>query len=194
MSEDIELQILEAKSAALKGELNRARALFRKALKKDPDNLDALISFGVLLNTSRKSAEQGMKYLARAIRLDPSNGLAWAYLGESLILLEQYDKAEDYIRKATKLNPENARNWHRLGNVLEKKNQDDEAIEMIRRSLDIDDTEETTWISLGRVYVKLKQYEEAYDAFYYALKLDPENAYIKDSIGKVENLLSRNES
>ncbi len=121
MSENIELLILEAKSAALKGNMNRARALFRRILKLDPENLDALISFGVLLNSSHRSAEKAMKHLAKAVRLDPTNGIAWAHLGESLILLKRYNTAEEYIRRATKLNPENARNWHRLGNVLEKK-------------------------------------------------------------------------
>jgi tetratricopeptide (TPR) repeat protein len=188
MIDSIELLILEAKSAVLKGNQNRARALFRKVLKLQPENLDALVSFGVLLNASKKSAAQGARYLAKAVKLDPSNGLAWAYLGESLITLEQYDKAEDCMRRAIKIDPQNARNWHRLANVLEKTDRLDDAVDTIMKSLEIDDTDETTWISLGRLYVALKKYDDAHEAYSHALSLDPQNQHIESTLHHLENL------
>ncbi len=188
MIDSIELLILEAKSAALKGNQNRARALFRKVLKLEPENLDALVSFGVLLNSSKKSASQGARLLAKAVKLDPSNGIAWAYLGESLITLERYDKAEECIRKAITIDPRNARNWHRLANVLEKTDRIEDAVDMIMKSLDIDDTDETTWISLGRLYMAQKKYDNAQQAYEHALNLDPQNQNIKSALQHLENL------
>ena len=166
-------------------------ALFRRVLKIEPDNLDALIAYGVLLNSSKRSAEKGMRYLVRAIKLDPKNDIAWSHLGESLILLGEYDKAETYIRKAAKINPENAQHWHRLGNVLEKKESYKEAIKMVKKSMEMDDTEETTWISLGRIYEKQNMYSEAHDAYTHALALDPNNQHIKSAMKKVESLLEK---
>jgi tetratricopeptide (TPR) repeat protein len=188
MIDSVELLILEAKRAAVKGNQNRAKAIFRKVLKLQPENLDALISFGVLLNSSKKSAGQGVHFLTRAVKLDPSNGLAWAYLGESLITLEQYDKAEDCMRRAIKIDPQNARNWHRLANVLEKTDRLDDAVDTIMKSLEIDDTDETAWISLGRLYVALKKYDDAHEAYSHALHLDPQNQHIKSALQHLENL------
>lgn len=188
MIDSIELLILEAKSAVLKGNQNRARALFRKVLKLQPENLDALVSFGVMLNSSKKSASQGARLLAKAVKLDPSNGLAWAYLGESLITIELYDKAEECIRQAIKLDSDNARNWHRLANVFEKSDRIDDAVEMIMKSLEIDDTDETTWISLGRLYMAQKKYDDAQQAYSHAVKLDPQNQSTKAALQHLENL------
>lgn len=188
MIDSIELFILEAKTAALKGEENRARALFRKVLKLQPENLDALVSFGVFLNSSKKSASQGARLLAKAVKLDPSNGFAWAYLGESLITLERYDKAEQCVRKAISLDSQNARNWHRLANILEKTDRIDDAVDMIQKSLEIEDTDETAWISLGRLYVAQKKYDDAQQAYSHALNLDPQNQNIKSALQHLENL------
>ncbi len=190
MIDSIELLIVEAKTAALKGNQNRARALFRKVLKLQPENLDALVSFGVLLSSSKKSANQGARFLTKAVKIDPSSGLAWAYLGESLLILERYDKAEECIKRAIKLDSQNARNWHRLANVLEKTDRTDDAIEMIMKSLEIDGTEETTWISLGRLYMAQKKYDDAQEAYSHALKLDPENEHIKSALQHLESLKS----
>ncbi|MFW9910065.1 MAG: tetratricopeptide repeat protein [Candidatus Thorarchaeota archaeon] len=168
--------LLEAMSAAVKGDTRRARVILKRILRRDPKNLEALIAIGALLNTSEETAEDAMKYLIRAVKIDPKNPTAWSHLAESLLLLERYERAEKYFRKAIELKPDNPNYWHRLGIALDKLKRREEAIYAISKSLELNPMQDSPWISLGLVYLRQKNTEKAIESFQKALVLNPQNS------------------
>ena len=68
-----------------------------------------------------------MKYLIKAVKIDSKNPVPWGHLGESLLLLGKFDRAEKYLKKAIDLKPDDAYYWHRLGMVYDKAKRRDEA-------------------------------------------------------------------
>lgn len=188
MTEDTHLKILEAMSATMKGNPRRARVILKQVLLEEPENTEALIALGALLNFSKKTAEEAMKYLIQAVRLDPNNPVPWSHLGESLLLLGKYDRAEKYIKKAIDLKPDDASYWHKLGIVYDKAKRREEALEALHNSIELNQDDETTWITLGLVYLRMKDAENAVYAFEKVLALNPVNQVAKDSLTEASKL------
>ncbi len=188
MTEESKRAILDAMSAAMKGDTRRARVILKRLIEQEPDNNEALIALGALLNSSRETAEDAMKFLIKAVKVNPRNPIAWGHLGESLLLLKKFDRAEKYIRKALELAPEDANYWHRLGIVLDKAGRKEEAIEALEKSIEIAPSEDTTWISLGLVYLRMKDSDKAIEAFEKAILLSPGNPVVIDELEQVTKM------
>ncbi|MCK5151912.1 MAG: tetratricopeptide repeat protein [Candidatus Thorarchaeota archaeon] len=188
MTEESKRAILDAMGAAMKGDTRRARVILKRLIKQEPDNIEALIALGALLNTAKETAEEAMKFLIKAVKIDQRNPIAWGHLGESLLLLKKYDRAEKYIRKALELAPEGANYWHRLGIVLDKSGRKEEAVEALEKSIEIAPSEDTTWISMGLVYLRMKDSDKAIEAFEKALLLSPENPVARNELEQVTKM------
>ncbi|MDF1539571.1 MAG: tetratricopeptide repeat protein [Candidatus Thorarchaeota archaeon] len=188
MKEDTHLKILEAMSAAVKGNPRRARVILKRILTEEPENLEALIAIGALLNSSKETAEEAMNFLIRAVKIAPSNPVPWGHLGESLLLLAKYERAEKYLKKAIELKPDDAYYWHRLGMVYDKDKRRDEALEALHNSIELNPNDETTWISLGLVYLRRKDAENAIYAFEKVLELNPSNPIAQDNLDEVSKM------
>ncbi len=194
MSKESEGTILEAMTAAVQGDIGRARVLLKRVVTKEPDNVHALISLGTLLNTTDDGVRDAAKYLIRAVTIDSNNASAWGQLGESLLRMKEYDRAERYIRRAIALEPGDANYWHRLGLLLDMTERTDEAIEAVEKSLELNASEEITWITLGSIYLKLEQAEDAEQAFIKAVSLNPNNPIARDRLSQALELKQKQTS
>jgi len=188
MKEDPHLKVLEAMSAAVKGNPRRARVILKRILAEDPQNMEALIALGALLNSSKETAEEAMKFLIRAVKIEPANPVPWGHLGESLLLLGKYDRAEKYLKKAIEITPDDPYYWHRLGMVYDKDKRRDEALEALHNSIELNPDDETTWITLGLVYLRKKDAENAIYAFEKVLELNPTNTVAQESLSEVSKM------
>ncbi|MHA1907728.1 MAG: tetratricopeptide repeat protein [Candidatus Thorarchaeota archaeon] len=188
MSDDTHIKILEAMSAAVKGNPRRARVILKRVLVEEPDNVEALIALGALLNSAKNTAEEAMKHLIHAVKINPKNPVPWGHLGESLLLLGKYDRAEKYLKKAIELKPNDAYYWHRLGMVYDKAKRRDEALEALHNSIELNPDDETTWITLGLVYLRKKDAENAVYAFEKVLELNPVNSVAKEGLEEVSKI------
>ena len=85
------------------GELDLARKAFLRQREIDPQNDYCLAFLGVLDIRGDKYAENGLKSLDLAFKMNPNNELALLYLGEHLLVQGEYEKAEKMARRGIQL-------------------------------------------------------------------------------------------
>ena len=104
------------------GRLDDAEEEFKRILKMEHDNVNALFYLGFLYY--RKGVYgKALKYLQHASRLNPGNTTILYYVGECFNKLEQPSKALEYYKKVTEINPADSKVYFSLGVIYEK--QDD---------------------------------------------------------------------
>jgi eukaryotic-like serine/threonine-protein kinase len=83
----------------------RAKAAAERALQRDPDLADAMISIGKVLTWHEWSFAQGAKSLEHAVTIAPNNSEAFWVLGTALPTIGRLGDAVDAVRKAVMLDP-----------------------------------------------------------------------------------------
>jgi TolB-like protein/DNA-binding SARP family transcriptional activator/Flp pilus assembly protein TadD len=84
--------------------MQRAEALLKRALQKDPDHSGAYYQLGLLAQT-REKYESALQSYARSIELNPSMPFAYANLGISLTRIGRAGEAMPHLRYAMRLSP-----------------------------------------------------------------------------------------
>lgn len=83
----------------------RAKAAAERALQRDPELADAMISIGKVLTWHEWSFAEGAKSLERAVALAPNNSEAHWVLGTALPTIGRLDEGVDAVRQAVMLDP-----------------------------------------------------------------------------------------
>jgi tetratricopeptide (TPR) repeat protein len=97
-----------------------AEQMFRKVLASDPNNAGALNYLGYMLADRGTRLEEALKYVKRAIELDPQNGAYLDSLGWTYFKLGNYQAAEEMLRKAVDRIQNDPTVLDHLGDVLQK--------------------------------------------------------------------------
>ena len=102
-NERLAKQLEEALSYHRKGDLDRARSIYRRVVDGDRSNADALHLLGMVeLSSARRDA--GLKLVANALRVRPLFAEAWATLGGALAESDLPGALEAY-RRAVAIDP-----------------------------------------------------------------------------------------
>ena len=99
------------------GRYDAAAAMFREALKRRADSVDANRNLGTALAASGHVAES-IGYLRRAVQLAPGNGGAQYELGALLLEQRRFAEAADCLRAAVNVMPDSAAAHNDLGIAL----------------------------------------------------------------------------
>ena len=144
----------------LKGNVMKALELYDKALKLDPNNIDAWNNKGYLL-TNLGKPEDGLACCEKATELDPSRGMAWNNKGFAQYRLGRIPDARRSFEKAIEVEEKLALSWYNLGILVGNQGGIDEAIHYFDKALEIDPTFEMAKQSK----TICEQYKEATDGF-----------------------------
>lgn len=124
-----------------------------------------------------------MAELGKAIEIDGSNALAYAYLAEVLALqqiegkgdLTTVDKATEASRRALELGPDLMEAYRARGLVLEMTGNYAEAVSAFERAVAMNDNLADLHLALGRNYKAQDIYDKAVDQFNRAIALKPDD-------------------
>jgi len=99
------------------GRIEEAAESFRTALKKNPDNVDAMRFLASVYMREKKHLSDAEALLRRATQVAPDYAAAWLLLGAILHERSRHTECVECYSKATALEPENAAAWGALGNA-----------------------------------------------------------------------------
>jgi TolB-like protein len=83
-----------------------ARADFERALQLDPNDVDALRDYALIVLRPTGRLEEGLTYLRKAAEVDPLNSRAWTSVGSFLVALGRLKEGREVLNRAYQLNPE----------------------------------------------------------------------------------------
>ena len=143
-------------------------------------------AIAIYLSNVDWSDKHAIKYLKKAIELDPKYTLAYYTLGRAYYYNGEYDKAIQSYKKAIELDP----NYHgplvhcRLGFTYYKKGEYNKAVEAYEKAIKLDPNYSSlVHYRLGLIYYKKGEYNKAIEAYKKAIKLIPEDAEAYGNLG-----------
>jgi tetratricopeptide (TPR) repeat protein len=120
--------------------------------------------------------EEALAAYEEAIRLDPTDALAYNNKGNVLQALGQYEEARVAFDEAIRLDPTHADAYCNKGTVLQSLGRYEEAIVVYDEAIRLDPTNADAYSNKGSALQHLGRYEEAIVACDEAIRLDPTHA------------------
>jgi tetratricopeptide (TPR) repeat protein len=154
-----------------RGQLDRAIAEFREALRLDPDSAAAHWHLGQAL--ASRTQDGAVDHLRRSVELVPANSAARNDLATALLEAGHYDEAMDHFRRALPSMPDAAVAYNSLGVGLVSRGKLADAIDQFREAIRLRPTYVEAHNNLGTALAFQGKRDEAVEQFQQALTLQP---------------------
>jgi|GEM_PF-1632283 len=181
----------QGKAAHAAGNYAEAEAIFRRIIRRDPENVFAYNSLGIALYFQGQ-LEQAIASYHKAIQLDPNFVFAHNNLGIALKGQGQLEQAIESHQKVLSLpdgqgQPASAHTlaYYGLGTVLHKQGKLEQAIANFLKAIQLDSNHATVYYGLGTVLCDQGKLEQAIANFLKAIQLDPNFVIAYDGLGTV---------
>jgi tetratricopeptide (TPR) repeat protein len=164
------------------GNLKRAEYLYKKILKKQPDNTAVLHMLGVI-HSEYGNYELAIKYIKKVLQLNSADYHAYYNLGNAFRLNGQSEEAIESYRKVIYSNPYFADAYQNLGIVYQGRGEVDEAISCFQKVIQISPDFSPAYINLANIFRDRGQFDEAMACYQKAIELNPNNAEAYCNLG-----------
>lgn len=141
----------------------------------------------------QKEHETAIRYLERAIKIDPNFAYAYTLLGHELISAERLDQALTCFRSAVRLDPQHWNAWSGLGCIYYKNELYANAEIYYKKALKIAPTNPVLLCQLAVVQHACKRSDEAINTLTQALKIDPDNALCRFHRATIYSAIDRDQ-
>ncbi|XP_014206704.1 cell division cycle protein 27 homolog isoform X2 [Copidosoma floridanum] len=131
------------------------------------------------LFSAQTEHETAIKFLHRAIQVNPNFPYAHNLLGHEYVITEELDKAMTAFRNAIRLDPRHYNAWFGLGTIFAKQELFTLAELHFKRALDINPHNSTIKCHIGVVQNALKKVDQALQTLNKAIEADPNNTLCK---------------
>jgi tetratricopeptide (TPR) repeat protein len=118
-SKEVDSAMKTAEADFSRGELDKAREGYMRALLMDPNNYDAALFIGDVYFKQHTFGSAG-EWFARAIQLDPNRETAYRYWGDALVALGKEDEARSKFIEGIIADPYTRGSWTGLQNWLQR--------------------------------------------------------------------------
>lgn len=132
-----------------------------------------------------KEHDTAIKFLHRAVQVDPSYSYAYTLLGHEYIMTEELDKAMSCYRNAIKLDSRHYNAWFGIGTIYSKQERFHLAEINFNRALLINNQSSVIMCHIGVVQHALKKTEKALATLNNAIANDPKNPLCKFHRGSI---------
>lgn len=156
-----------------RGELGRARSLYRAVLEREPDHPRANHLLGILAGQAGDHGAAA-RLIARAAAAEPSVPEFHLDLGQALASSDRLEAAAASYSRAIGLDPEMAQAHFGLGVVLRKLGRNREAVETYARVVALSPAHAEAHFNLGNALRELGRTDEAVGSFRRAVELRPD--------------------
>jgi tetratricopeptide (TPR) repeat protein len=148
----------------LTGDLGGAETAFRRGLELNPNDGGVLAVYGAMLSNSLSRPDEAVRYLRKAVALDPLVPLNRLLLSEALTSAGQLDEGIRLLRSNIETHPENADNYWLLGAAYAYRGEIDQGIRWYAGAAAVD-PENWMYLDLVRLHLSLGDSDGA-DAWY----------------------------
>ena len=150
----------------------RAKSAAERALQRDPELADAMISIGKVLAWHEWKFPEAVRYVERAVMLSPNNAEAHWVLGTALPLVGRLHDGIAAMRRALELDPLRVEYFGWAARMLLYSRDYKGAIAQGMETFEIDETYGRGFVFVGSAYLALGEAEQALDWFQRGQSLD----------------------
>jgi tetratricopeptide (TPR) repeat protein len=131
------------------GSLDEAEKVYRKAIKKQPDFIEAHNNLGNTLVDLHRLKDATKAY-RKALLLNPSHAMLLNNLGNAFQLLGENDEAIKWLEKAIDKDPNYADAYNNLGHAFSDLGEIDKAVNAFRHSIQLNPKNELAYRDLAK--------------------------------------------
>ncbi len=163
----------EGKKLSEERNSEKAKEIFKKILKENPENYPALIQYGTLLREER-DLDGALEIFKRAKTLNPNYVHSRFNLGTIYYEKNNLKGAEEEFLKIKELLPSFSEPYYYLIRIYLQKNDIKKAKEIIDEAKENVKKEANLYFFEGLIYAKISDFEKAVYLFENSLKYDPD--------------------
>ena len=169
------------------GNLVKAEAEFREAIKLSPQDPQFLASLGSILGMEQKLAES-IVYFEKALRIDPNNTKVRRDLAATQWQIGQLPQAQQNLQRILNSEPQDKSSILLLGMVAENLKDYARAANLLSSVRDMTNQRPDSIVALGRSYYRTGQKQEARDALNTLLtrRMAPEGVFLGGQVASEE--------
>ena len=165
------------------GDYKNAETYYKKAVVRDPENINFNIQYGVTLNALERY-DEAKSYFNAALSYEPNNDVAYYYLAIVNIKMKNGNEALSSIAKALKIDT-TAPYLYTLGEAAELIGDTNSAITAYNNAIKIKSDYELPKINLGKIYDEQGDYDKALDQLLSAYKNNSKSYEVNYNLGNV---------
>ncbi len=150
----------------------RAKSAAERALQRDPQLADAMISIGKVLCWHEWKFAEGVQYVERAVSLSPNNAEAHWVLGTALPMVGRLREGYESVRRALELDPLRVEYFGWATRLLLYGKDYEAALKQGEETFEIDEKYGRGFIFVGSTYLAMGDAETALDWFQRGQSLD----------------------
>jgi tetratricopeptide (TPR) repeat protein len=165
-----------------RGDFIAAIGLFERALRVNPDLVDAHVGLGNAFAAQGKLPAAEAAY-NRALKLDSKNLEALNNLGNTLQRMRRFAEAASALRSGISINPKLAELHNNLGNALQAEKNLDEAVAAYREAILLKPDFAQAHNNLGNVLKARNDLPDAVTSYERALALNPRYVEALNNLG-----------
>lgn len=167
-----------------------ARDLYREALKRVPDNIEAQTGEALSVMHLGDYTAAIPLFEALVLRMPDSAPLIYM-LAESLYRTGRIDEARERLTDLIEKHPRHADAWNRLGGILMQQGRNPEAKQALARALEEDPDHVEALCSMGLLLFTFCCFDQAEQMFRRALAVDPANLPALNNMGRISKMQGR---
>ena len=179
------VNIQKAEEYALSKKYKLARDSYKKALRGDEENTDALFGYAQMsyYTDDVKSAEETFQ---KILDKEPENAAALAYMGKIAYEDENYLRATKYVQLALREDPNNYDYWMDYGTYLRYQGKFDDAAKAWVKATELDPSYFLAYAYLAGNYDDLEQWDAALENYRKVIETNPKYFYAYESAAILE--------
>ena len=175
-----------------KNNLEKASNIYKKILKKYPNNFDANFNLGTIL-AKKNNLKKSVELLEKAASINPSLEKIFNNLGLIYLNLGNIEKALEATNKAIKLNPNSFIALNHLGLIYSNLGNTSEAIVSYSKSLKLNPSNISVNYNLGNLFKRINDVNNSEKYFNKTLELDPAHLPAYNNLLELYDTSNQNE-
>lgn len=179
------VNIQKAEEYALNKKWKLARDSYKKALKGEPQNEDALFGYAQM-SYYTDDLKTATEVLQQLIDKNPANAPALAYMGKVAYDEENYLRASKFISDAIKYDPNNYDYWMDYGKYLRYQGKFEDATKAWKKAAELDPSYFLAYTYLAGHYDETEQWDAALENYHKVIETNPKYYYAYESAAILE--------
>ena len=171
-----------------KGNLQLAKSLYEKVLKKDSNNFEAVFLLGSLFLQTR-NFQDAIKFLNKSIIIRPKHANTYQNLGYAFVELGEYEKAKELFYKAIEIEPKHGDAYFNLANTYKQMRNFKKAKEFYEKTIKIQPNNPSAHNNYGNICKQLGEFSKAITSYNKAIELKPDHPRAHHNLGNTYNQL-----
>ena len=157
--------------------------LYEQSLNKKPRNLDGWMTMSKIQIYHLFDFKGAIKTYTRALKVFPKNAKLWNELGNSYLLVNDYEDSIDAFKIAIDIDDGKSSYWTGLGRAYCTGRKYREGLKATERAIELEPENESAWIYKGRILKELQEYEEAIKSLNQCLEICDNSLRVYQELG-----------